>query len=189
MSVSVGILLKRLLTPTPVVTAYALYKWRARVSFRAEVELSQWLQLGRGTNVSSFTKIKTSSGPFKTGDRCGFGTGCFLGSGTGGIVMGNNVILGPNVSVIASNYEYGRLHIPLEDQGHTSKGIRIGSNVWVGANSVLLDGTVLGDNTIVVAGSVVNRRFPANCIIQGNPAKILLKRGGATKPTSEVRHA
>ena len=41
--------------------------------------------------------------------------------------------------------------------------------------SVILDGTVIGENSIVV-DSLVNRRFPPNCIIQGNPAKVILKR-------------
>jgi acetyltransferase-like isoleucine patch superfamily enzyme len=65
----------------------------------------------------------------------------------------------------------------------TSLGVRIGSNVWIGANSTILDGAEIGDNSIVVANSLVNRRFPANVIIQGNPAKVVLQRpatpGGA----------
>jgi acetyltransferase-like isoleucine patch superfamily enzyme len=111
-----------------------------------------------------------------TGQKCGFGTGCFIAAGEGGIELGDHVILGPNVSVIASNYRYTLLNEPLEDQGHTSQGIRIGRNVWVGANSVILDGSVIGENSIVVASSLVNRRFPPNSIIQGNPAKVVLKR-------------
>jgi acetyltransferase-like isoleucine patch superfamily enzyme len=78
--------------------------------------------------------------------------------------------------LIASNYSYEKLDVPLEQQGQTSIGIRIGRNTWIGANSVILDGTVIGENSIVVAGSVVNRRFPANAIIQGNPAKLIIQR-------------
>ncbi len=55
-------------------------------------------------------------------------------------------------------------------------GVRIGKNVWIGAGSIILDGTVIGDNCVVVAGSLVNRRYPDNVIIQGNPAKIIMKR-------------
>ena len=47
---------------------------------------------------------------------------------------------------------------------------------WVGAGSTILDGTVLGDNTIIVANSLVNRRFPPNVVIQGNPGKVILRR-------------
>ena len=172
----VGMFARRFLIPSFVVTLYGFLRWRATISTRAEVELSPHLRLGRGTTVSSFTKVKCTDGPLITGERCGFGTGCFIAAGEGGIEIGDHVIFGPNVAAIASNYEYASLNEPLENQGHTSLGIRIGRNVWVGANSVILDGSVIGDNSIVVANSLVNRRFPPNCIIHGNPAKVVLKR-------------
>jgi acetyltransferase-like isoleucine patch superfamily enzyme len=171
-----GLVFRRFLIPSVAVTAYGLIRLRAEISTKAEVELSGNLRLGRGTTVSSFTKIKVTDGPLITGEHCGFGTGCFVSAGAGGIEMGDHVICGPNVVLIASNYRYERIGVPLEEQGHTSIGIRIGRNVWIGANSVILDGTVIGDNSIVVAGSMVNRRFPANSIIQGNPAKVVLQR-------------
>lgn len=171
-----GLVLRRFLVPRSFVTLYALVKWRARVSTRAEVELSSHLQLGRGTIVSSFAKIKATDGPVHMGENCGFGTGCFLDGGTAGIKMGDHVVCGPNVSIIATNYCYEKVDVPLDEQGTTSLGITIGRNVWIGAGSVILDGTVIGDNCIIVANSLVNRRFGANCIIQGNPARVILER-------------
>lgn len=171
-----GMLLRRFFVPALVVSAYAYLRWRVSVSPRAEVELSPNLQLGARSTVSSFTKIKVTDGPLITGEHCGFGTGCFVAVGQGGINMGDHVICGPNVALIAVNYRYDRLDVPLEEQGCTSKGIRIGRNVWIGANSVILDGSVIGENSIIVAGSVVNRKFPPNSIIQGNPAKVILQR-------------
>ncbi len=58
----------------------------------------------------------------------------------------------------------------------------IGDNVWIGANSTVLDGAVLRENTIVVAGSLVNRRYPPNVVIQGAPAKVIMRR---SKPEEE----
>jgi acetyltransferase-like isoleucine patch superfamily enzyme len=171
-----ALIARRFLVPAPFVTVYALIKWKASVSPRAEVELHPHLRLGRGVTVSSFTKIKATDGPLEIGEHCGFGTGCFISSGEGGIRIGDHTIFGPNVSLIASNYSYEKLDVPLEEQGHTSKGVRIGRNVWVGANSVILDGSVIRENSIVVAGSLVNRQFPPNSIIQGNPAKVVLQR-------------
>jgi acetyltransferase-like isoleucine patch superfamily enzyme len=137
------------------------------------------LHLGRGTVVSSFTKIKVTDGTLRTGKKCGFGCGCFVDTGSAGIEIGDHAVFGPNVSIVAVNYRYQSLEVPFAEQGFTSIGIRIGRNVWVGANSVILDGTVIGDNCIVVAGSVTNRRFPSNCIIQGNPAKVVLRRAAS----------
>lgn len=168
---------RRFLIPRSFVTLYALVRWRASVSTRAEVEITQHLRLGRGTTVSSFTKLKATDGALVTGAHCGFAPGCFVAAGAGGIHLGDHVILGPNVALIASNYRYDRLGVPLEEQGHTSIGIRIGRNVWVGANCTILDGTVIGENSIVVANSLLNRRFPPNSMIQGNPARVILDRG------------
>src|SRR5690606_34458378 len=149
---SAGLVVRRFLVPGFVVSLYALLRFRSAVSARAEVELSPHLRLGRKNTVSSFTKIKATDGPLVTGDRCGFGTGCFIDASEGGIELGHNVICGPNVVIIACNYRYDRVGVPLEDQGVTSRGIRIGNNVWIGANSVVLDGSVIGDNSIVAAG-------------------------------------
>jgi acetyltransferase-like isoleucine patch superfamily enzyme len=173
----IGLVVRRFLIPRFMVTLYCLLRWGATVSMRAEVELSSNLRLGRGTIVSSFTKIKCTDGHVVTGIKCGFGTGCFIAAGKGGITMGDHAIIGPNVSAIAHNYKYERVSEPLENQGETSLGIRIGRNVWIGANCVILDGSEIGENSIVVAHSLVNRRFPPNSIIQGNPARVVLKRG------------
>lgn len=55
------------------------------------------------------------------------------------------------------------------------KSIIIGDNVWVGWNAILLKGTIIGNNSIVAAGSIVLGEFPDNVIIAGNPARIVKK--------------
>jgi len=52
----------------------------------------------------------------------------------------------------------------------------IGENVWIGGNSVVLDGTTIGNNVIVASGSVVSGHIPDNVILQGNPAKEIFRR-------------
>jgi acetyltransferase-like isoleucine patch superfamily enzyme len=169
---------QRHLVPRPAVSAFYLLRDGARVSTHAEVELSPLLRFGRGCTVSSFTKIKATWGPLTVGERSGFATGCFVSTGAAGIEIGAHVICGPNVVILGSHYEHGDLDTPFEEQGHSSKGVRIGNNVWIGAGSVVLDGAVIGDNTIVVAQSLVNRRYPPNVIIMGSPARVVMKRGG-----------
>ena len=167
---------KRFLVPQIATNLYYLYKFGALISFKSEVELSRNVKMGRGCIIGSFTKLKATDGPIIIGKRCGIGTGCFIDTGEKGLEIGDNFICGPNVVMIASNYVFDELDVHLEDQGHSSRGIRIGNNVWIGAGSVIADGTVLKDNTIVVANSLVNRRYPENAILQGNPAKVIIKR-------------
>ena len=48
--------------------------------------------------------------------------------------------------------------------------VRIGDNVWIGMNAVILKGVTIGDNSVVAAGAVVTKSVPANTIVAGNPA-------------------
>lgn len=49
----------------------------------------------------------------------------------------------------------------------------IGKNCFIGCNSIILKGTVLGDGCVVGAGAVVCGKFEDNCVIAGNPAKVI----------------
>lgn len=53
--------------------------------------------------------------------------------------------------------------------------VRIGNNVYIGAQSIVMPGVCIGDNVIVGANSVVLNDVPSNCIVAGNPAKIIKK--------------
>lgn len=168
---SISVTLKRFAVPGVFVTLYYFLRFGAKISPRAEVEISKNLCFGHRCTVSSFTKIKASGGPITIGSRCGFGAGCFISSGEGKLSIGDNLVCGPNVVIMATSYRYDKIGVHLHDQGHTSKGTKIGNNVWIGAGSVILDGADLGDDCIIVANSVVSRKHPPNSMLQGNPAK------------------
>lgn len=57
--------------------------------------------------------------------------------------------------------------------------VRIGDNVWIGMNAVILKGVEIGDNAIVAAGAMVSKSVPANCVVAGNPARIVKTFGPA----------
>lgn len=77
--------------------------------------------------------------------------------------------MAPNVGIITTNHDIldpGK-HVP-------GKPIVIGDNCWVAMNAVILPGVVLGNGTIVAAGSVVTKSFPqGRCVIGGVPAKVI----------------
>ena len=175
-------ILQRFLVPQFIVTLVCMFRSRSMVSPKAEVELSPHLKLGKGVVISSFCKFKATDSPLEVGAGSGFATGCFVSSHGWGIEIGDDCVFGPNVCITSSNYQTELNGVPYKNQGMTSKGIKIGRNVWVGSSVTILDGSVVGDNCVIVANSLVNRRFPPNCIIQGNPAKILLKRPAGGEP-------
>lgn len=162
--------------PAPLVSVVYWLKFGCFVSPRAEVELSRWVTIGRRAQISSFTKIKASRGPLTIGRDVSIGTGCFLQAGTVGLSLGDDCLISPHVTIVASNYRYDRLDLPIHCQGQTSRGVRIGSNVWLGVGVVVLDGSDIGDGAIVAPNSVVSGRLPPNTIARGDPAKVIFER-------------
>jgi len=87
---------------------------------------------------------------------------------TNGIIFGNNIELGPGVKIISAN------HSPNNFRKHIkSKPIKIGNNVWIGSDAVILPNINIGDNVVIGAGSIVVKDIPSNSIAVGNPCKVI----------------
>jgi galactoside O-acetyltransferase len=86
------------------------------------------------------------------------------------IYIGDDVMLGPNVTLATAGHpidpdirkQATQFNIP----------IVIGSNVWIGANTVVLPGVTIGKNTVIGAGSIVTKDIPANVVALGNPCRV-----------------
>lgn len=168
--------MRRFLVPGLFVTISCYLRYRAQVSPKAEVEWSKRLVLGRGTVVSSFTKIKASDGTLRTGKGTRIATGCMLDAQAGGLDIGDHALIGANCVIVTSSYKHDRIGVPLEEQGASSLGTRIGNNVLIGSNSVILDGSDIGDDVIIAPCSVISGRIAANSVVSGNPAKVIFTR-------------
>ena len=96
--------------------------------------------------------------------------------GRGGITIGDYVLIGPNVVITSSQHRYDIKGVPMLFQGHEKKPIVIGSDVWIGANAVLLPGVTIGEGTIIGAGSVVTSDTDPYSIIGGVPARKIGER-------------
>lgn len=105
------------------------------------------------------------------GNRCpGLSMGCHI-DGRNGIEFGENVWIGPRVSVISMNHDQNDFHKYIE-----GGPVIIGNNCWLGANAVILPQVELGSHTIVAAGSVVTKSFKdGNQVLAGVPARVVKK--------------
>jgi acetyltransferase-like isoleucine patch superfamily enzyme len=167
---------QRFLVPRCGVSLYYYLKYGCKVSTRAEVDLSPWFAIGRHSEIGSFSKIKATYGPLRIGRNCFIGAGCFISSGEGGLEIGDDCLISPRVTILANNYNYRRMDMPIWRQGCSSKGVRIGANVWIGSGACILDGSRIGSGVIVTPNSVVSGHVPDNAIVQGNPAKVVFTR-------------
>lgn len=118
------------------------------------------------------TSFITSPSRIKFGNKTSPGSGPnqYI-QGHNGIILGNNVQIGPGVAIISSNHDLDNfdIQIPCEP-------IKIGSNVWIGANVVILPNCQIGDNVVIGAGSVVTKSIPSNSICFGNPCKVIREK-------------
>jgi len=100
------------------------------------------------------------------------GIGCYYQSfGDGKIIIGKGTWIASNVGLITTNHD-----IIDPDKHVKSKDIILGEKCWIGMNSVILPGVILGPHTTVGAGSIVTKSFEDGyCVIAGNPAKLIKK--------------
>jgi maltose O-acetyltransferase len=114
--------------------------------------------------------------------RCEFGTNISLGDNfyanydclmldAHDIVIGNNVLLGPRVSLFTANHAIDSAE--RIEGGCYARPIHIEDNVWLGGNVTVLPGVTIGANAIIGAGSVVTRSVPPNVIAAGNPCRVI----------------
>ena len=91
--------------------------------------------------------------------------------GEQGIEIGDNVQLAPGVQLISAN------HDPSDFDRHIEvRPIKIGSNVWIGGNAIVLPGIHIGSNVIIGAGSVVTKDIPENSVAVGNPCRVIKQK-------------
>jgi acetyltransferase-like isoleucine patch superfamily enzyme len=139
---------------------------------------SERIQLGDCIKIGAYSTLSSTSHLSKYGKGLKMGNNSAVGQFTefgaaGGIEIGNDVIMGSYVSFHSENHNFSDTSKLIREQGVTSKGIVIGNNVWVGAKVAFLDGCIVGNNSVIAAGAVVNGVYPDNSILGGVPAKII----------------
>jgi len=134
-----------------------------------------------GNEVSLFDNVRLLLGGADTqlviGDRVLVNVGSYL-SGEGGLIISNDVMIGPHVCVLSAGHAIHR-DDPIIARNRITEGpIRIGSGAWIGGGAIILEGVVIGEGAVVGAGGVVTRSVPPFAVVVGNPARVIHYRAG-----------
>jgi acetyltransferase-like isoleucine patch superfamily enzyme len=138
------------------------------------------LKIGSEALIGAFSEIIVEAqspwskkpGRLTIGERVIIGAGANIRAAGGEIIIKRNSMLGQHVSLIASNHIISLEKPYLDLPWDTSKvGVFIDENVWIGAGVTVLPGCVIGQNSVVGAGSVVTKNIPANEVWTGIPAR------------------
>lgn len=93
------------------------------------------------------------------------------------IILGNYIMIGPNVTFIAQNHDYSNWKKPMIlNHRYRHADIIVENDVWIGANVTILAGVTIGRGAIVAAGAVVNHNVLPYTIVGGVPAKKIKDR-------------
>ena len=150
----------------------------ARISPLADIEDSvrgSRIEIGPDCVIDAFVKIKPAGGPGDViiGARCYLNSGVVVYSGNG-VTLGDDVLIAANCTLAPVNHDFSSRERRIGAGFQPSRGgIVVESDVWIGANSVVLDGARIGQGVVVGAGSVVGGTLEPYGIYRGNPARLV----------------
>lgn len=161
------------------------YYWKQYILVRkldGRLSLSAWhLSFERGVKIASDGKSRIKLGnhiylrtgteiealycaTISIGDNFSANKNCTIVARYG-VTIGNNCMLAGNVSIYDHDHSFAEVGKSFQDQDYIGAPIKIGNNVWIGANVFISKGVNIGDNVIVGAGTFVNSTIPSNSIV------------------------
>jgi virginiamycin A acetyltransferase len=151
----------------------------AHISPLADIEASQrgtLIDIADGVVIDAFVKIKPVGGlgELRIGRGSYINSGCVLYTGNG-LIIGEDVLIAANCTLAPVNHAFRDRHRKIIEQRFEPSrgGILIEDDVWIGANSVLLDGSILRRGSVVGANSLVMGELEPYSIHVGSPARVV----------------
>lgn len=163
------------------------------ISKNAQIKIDGILNFNRPWTANLFGRFEIGHIFFEKGSKINIEENCIFRSGCKLEVFKDaQLIIGKNVKVNLNTTLYCRKKVTIGNDSiisenvvirdsdihhingkENSKEIFIGNNVWIGTNVIILKGVTIGDGSVIAAGSVIVKDVPPNCIVGGNPQRII----------------
>ena len=141
--------------------------------FRVRFYNSMGCKIHKKVSISPNVRIR---GLFEMGEGSSIAQNCSISGESVGVFIGKNVMIAPNVSIIAFNHGYENINIPMVRQKKVEEKIIIEDDVWIASNCTIGKGVIIGKGSIIGANSFVNKDIPPFSIVGGVPARIIKSR-------------
>lgn len=143
---------------------------------------TKMFNMGKNCSVRYNCWIMTTHdciGELKIGNNCSFGRNTEIDF-TGGLIIGNGVDIAERCMILTHGHQYfgNRMDSKLISgtNGAYPTPLSIEDNVFIGAGTYIMPGVKrIGENSIISAGSMVYKQVPPNCVVAGNPAKVIFE--------------
>ena len=133
------------------------------------------IRFGRFCWIGDGTKIRSHEGVVEVGAKTVFGQECTVSSYKH-VRIGEQCVIADRAMFIDFDHGVVEVERPIRQQGIYTRPVEIGSNVWIGYGACFLRGVRVGDNSIVGANSVVTKDVAANSVVGGVPARLIRMR-------------
>jgi acetyltransferase-like isoleucine patch superfamily enzyme len=143
----------------------------AYVSLRSSIRNHHCISIGNRVQINPFVVLWPTSLEIGKYSQINPGTAIY-----GKVFIGCYVMIAPNCMIAGGNHGFSAIESPMICQNNSSQGIVIENDVWIGANSTILDGVTIGKGAIIAAGSVVSKDVKPYEIVAGVPAKKIRSR-------------
>lgn len=146
----------------------------------AKGQSNKGITVGNGVFLGRATILSCKDGDIVLGDdvNIGFHSEIFSGSR---VEVGRYGLFAAYTYLVGGGHEFEQPGIPVIRQPRTSRGIRLGENVWLGTGAKVMDGVRLGRDVVIGAGAVVTEDVPDGAIAVGIPARVVRRRNEAPK--------
>jgi len=137
---------------------------------RLDIFPGKKFSIGYRTIIEDYSIINNGMGDVIIGDRCAITSRVKL---VGPVTLGNLVTIGSGAQITGLTHNFEDVTKPIKDQGVMPNATIVEGDVWIGGNSVIIQGLRIGTHCVIASGSVVTRDVPSYSVVAGNPARII----------------